>query len=183
MNIVVRSGGLRNAPKREYREKSILLDVTHADPQAPLHLRGDSADQHGSVISTSEARKRQHYARPGHVSFDERSNKIATLAVESLGRFGGEDSAFIDQWAASVVGGRDGESMAGKEVVKERLLQIVSVFSSSTLIWRSPPPMMSPLSRSWTRLAEALTCSFLSHMWQGGASTKLSRISRREISM
>ena len=44
MNIVVRSGGLRNAPKREYREKSILLDVTHADPQAQVRLRGRSAD-------------------------------------------------------------------------------------------------------------------------------------------
>ena len=52
-----------------------------------------------------------------------------------------------------------------------------------TLIWRSPPPMMSPLSRSWARLAKALTCSFLSYMWQGGASTKLPCISRREISM
>ena len=37
--------------------------------------------------------------------------------------------------------------------------------------------MMSALSGSWTGLAEALTRSFL--MWQGGAFTKLSRISRR----
>ena len=43
--------------------------------------------------------------------------------------------------------------------------------------------MMLPMSRSWTRLAEALACSFLSYMRQGGASTKLSRISRREVSM
>ena len=31
-DIVVRRGGLRDAPNREYREKSILLDVTHAEP-------------------------------------------------------------------------------------------------------------------------------------------------------
>ena len=30
MDIVVRRGGLSDAPNREYREKSILLDVTHA---------------------------------------------------------------------------------------------------------------------------------------------------------
>ena len=38
-----------------------------------------------------------------------------------------EGSKFIDQLAASVVGGRNGGSMARKGVVKERLLQIISV--------------------------------------------------------
>ena len=76
---------------------------------------------------TSEARKCPHYARLGHVSFDERSHKLATLAVESFGRLGVEDSSFIDQLAASVVGGRDGGSMAREGVAKERLLQIISV--------------------------------------------------------
>ena len=79
------------------------------------------------AASTSEARKRQHYDRPGHLSFDERSHKLATLAVESFGRFGVEGSNFIDQLAASVVGGRDGGSMARKGVVKECLLQIIAV--------------------------------------------------------
>ena len=81
---------------REYRDKSILLDVTHADPQAQVHLRGGSTNHDGSVASTSEARKRQHYARPGHVSFDERSHKLSTLAVESFERLGIEGSNFID---------------------------------------------------------------------------------------
>ena len=47
--------------------------------------------------------------------------------MDSFGRLGEESSTFIDQLAASVVGGRDGGSMATKEAVKERLLQIVSV--------------------------------------------------------
>ena len=51
-----------------------MLDVIHADPQAQIHLRGGSADHDGSAASTSEARKRQHCPRPGHVSFDERSH-------------------------------------------------------------------------------------------------------------
>ena len=72
-------------------------------------------------------RKRQHYARPGHVSFDERSHKRTTVAVDRFERLGVEGSYyFIDQLAASVVGGRDGESMARKGLLKERLLQIVS---------------------------------------------------------
>ncbi|CAN0554571.1 unnamed protein product, partial [Laminaria digitata] len=44
--------------------KSILLDVAHAYPQAQVHLRGGSTDHDGSAASTSEVRKRQHYARP-----------------------------------------------------------------------------------------------------------------------
>ena len=84
MDIFISSGGIRDAPNREYREKSILLDVSHVDPQAQVHLRGGSADHDGSAASTSEMRKRQHCARLGHVSFDERSNKLATLAVKAL---------------------------------------------------------------------------------------------------
>ena len=99
----------------------------HADPQAQVHLQAGSADHDGSAASTSETRMRQHYARPGHVSFDERSDKLTPFAVESFGRLGVEGSYFIDQLAASVVGGRDGGSMARKGVLKERLLQIVSV--------------------------------------------------------
>ena len=53
--------------KRECRKKFIPLDITHADPQAQEHLcEGGSADHDGLAASTSEARKRQHYARPGH---------------------------------------------------------------------------------------------------------------------
>ena len=107
MDIVIRRGGLRDAPNREYRDKSILLDVNHADQQAQVYLRGGSADHDGSAASTSAACKRQQYARPGHVSFDERSHKLATLSVESFGRLGVEGSKFIDQLAASVVRGRD----------------------------------------------------------------------------
>ena len=88
MNIVIEAGGLRDATAPEYRDKSILVDVTYANPQAGVHMRAGSADRNGSAASTSEARKRNHYARPGQVSFDERSYKLATLAVESFGRLG-----------------------------------------------------------------------------------------------
>ena len=61
------------------------------------------------------------------MAFDERSHKLAVLAVGSFGRLGVEVSNFIDQLAASVVGGRDCGSMVRKGVVKECLLQIISV--------------------------------------------------------
>ena len=73
------------------------------------------------------ARKRNRYARPGQVSFDERSYKLATLAVESSERLGKEGSDLIDQVAASIVGGTDASSLARKGVWKERLFQIISV--------------------------------------------------------
>ena len=126
MGIVIRRGGLRNAPNPEYRDESILVDVAHADPQAQVHKQVGSADHDGSAAFTSGAHKRQHYVRPGQVSFDERSHKLTTVAVESFGRLGVEGSYFIDQLAASVLGGRGGGSMAKKGVLKERLLQIVS---------------------------------------------------------
>ena len=67
--IVVRRRRQRDAHNREYREKPILLDVTHADPQAQIHLRGGIVDQDRSAACISEARKSQPYARPGLVSF------------------------------------------------------------------------------------------------------------------
>ena len=101
MDIDIWKGCLREAPNREYRDKSILLDVTHAHPQAQVHLRGVSADHDGSAASTSEARKRQHYVRPGHVYIDERSHKLDTLAADSFERLGVEVHQLHRQRAAT----------------------------------------------------------------------------------
>ena len=104
MDIVIERRGLQDASASNFRQKNILIDVTDADPQAGVQLRAGSADQDGSATSTSEARKRNHYARVGHVYFDERSHKLVTLAVESFGRLGMERSEFTDQLATSTVG-------------------------------------------------------------------------------
>ena len=90
MDTVIERGGLRDATSSEYRNKAILLDVTHTDPQARVHMRDGSADRDGSAVSTSEARKRDHHARVGQVSFNEHRHKLVTLAVESFGRLGKE---------------------------------------------------------------------------------------------
>ena len=73
-----------------------IPDVIHAGPQARVHLRGGSAGYDGSAASISEARKRHHYARPGYVSFDERSHRLATFAAEICKRLRLERSNFID---------------------------------------------------------------------------------------
>ena len=124
---MIEAGGLRDATASEYRGKWTLLDVTYADPQARVHMRAGSAYRNGSAASTSKARKRNHYARPGQVSFDEHSYKLDTLAVESFGRLGKEGSDLIDQVAASIVGGTDASSLVRKGVCKERLFQRISV--------------------------------------------------------
>ena len=95
MDIVIERGGLRDVTSSEYRNKAILLDVTHADPQARVHMRNGRADRDGSAASTSEARNRNHCARVRQVSFDEHSHKLATLAVESFGCLGKEGSEHI----------------------------------------------------------------------------------------
>ena len=90
-------------------------------------MRDGSVDRGGSAASTSEARNRNHYARVGQVSFNERSNELVTLAVESLGCLGKEGSELIDKLAASIVGGTDGGSLTRKSVCEEHLFQTISV--------------------------------------------------------
>ena len=111
----------------EYRYKAILLDVTHADPQAVGHIRAGSANGDGLTAYKSEARKRSHYARPKQVPFNERSYKLATLAVESFGCLGKGGNNLIDQLAAGIARGTDASALAKKGFCKERLFQIISV--------------------------------------------------------
>ena len=133
IDIVIKAGGLKDATALEDRDKSILLDVTYADPQEGVRMRAGSADRNGSAASTSEARKRNPYARPGHVFFDERSYKLATLAVESFGRLGKEGSGLMDQVAASIIGGTDASSLARKNLCKKRVFQIISVTTQAAI--------------------------------------------------
>ena len=70
------------------------------------------------------------------MTFDERSHKLITLALESFGPLSREANEYIDQLETSVVGGKDGGAMAKKIICKERLLQIVSVTSWVTISLR-----------------------------------------------
>ena len=127
----IEARGLQDTTASEHRNKAILLDVTYAG----VHMRTGSADRDGSAASTSETRKRKRYGRPGQVSFDKRSYKLATLAMESFGRLGKKGSDLIDQVATSIVGGTDGSSLARKGVCKERFFQIIYV-TTHVAIWR-----------------------------------------------
>ena len=55
MDIVIEAGGLRDAAASEYRNKTIILDITYADPHAMIHMRTGSADRNGSAASASQA--------------------------------------------------------------------------------------------------------------------------------
>ena len=101
--------------------------VTGACPVATHLILRVNVRTTTTTATTSEARKRNHYARPGQAPFDERSYKLATLVVESFGRPGIKGSDLIDQVAASIVGGTDASSLARKGVCMERLFQIISV--------------------------------------------------------
>ena len=122
MGMAINRGGLRNATSSDYCNKAILLDVTYAY-QSVGHIRAGSADRDGLAASESEAHKRSHYARSSEVSFDERSYRLVTHAVEGFGRLDQEGSDPMNQATATVVGGTDIESLARKCVCNERRLQ------------------------------------------------------------
>ena len=75
MDIVTEAGGPRDATYgiSEYRNKAMLLGITHTGPQAGIYTQTSGADRGGSAASTFEARERSHHASPGQMSFDKRS--------------------------------------------------------------------------------------------------------------
>lgn len=112
---------LRDSAFGEFNDKPIPLDITHGDSQARVHLRGGSADEDGPATAISKARKLEHYAL-AHDKCPSTSggtnSKLATFEVESSWCLGIESSVLTDQLAASVVGRKDGRSMARKGVLK-----------------------------------------------------------------
>ena len=86
VDSVVPAGGLRKASIMVYRHRGLLIDDAVSDPQAMVHLRNGSGDADGSASSSTEVYKSAHNAGPGQCSFDERSYKQTTFAVESFER-------------------------------------------------------------------------------------------------
>ena len=128
-------------------------------------MRAGSANRDGFAAYKSEARKRSHYARPGQVSFDERSYKLSTLAVESFGRLGKKGSDLIDQMAASIVGYTDVSSLARKGVCKERLVQIISVTTQVAISRRVHRYQLALRDRQATRGRREITGIPLPMTW------------------
>lgn len=104
----------------------LLIDETHAEPQAATYLQRRSATNDGIAAATSKACRSAHYARPGCVSFDERIFKLTTLAVESFGPLGRNDEELLKQVATRVVGGEGGRGKTREGVLVERLRQVIS---------------------------------------------------------
>lgn len=115
MNIVIRKIVPRSVPKQECRDKAVLLDETHVDPWVQIRKQGSRTDHDRSVGFISEARKRQHYPRPGEVPFNEYIQKLPWFLVESFGR---EGTILIDHLTENMAGGRGGRSLARKGICK-----------------------------------------------------------------
>ena len=109
--------------------------------------------------------KRDHYARPGHVPFDECSHKLVTTAVEIFGCLGRERSDFIDQLATSVIGVREGGGMAKKGICRDRFLQIVSVTSEVAISRRVHRYKLALRDRRATRGRKKEEGGLLSMAW------------------
>ena len=71
-------------------------DEISLDPGGRLHHCNGHTNVDGSVPSSPEVLKSEHYACPGQVSFDERNYKLTTLVVESLECFGGSGIDIVD---------------------------------------------------------------------------------------
>ena len=69
----------------------------------------------------------------------------------------------------------------GKHVFELGTLMWAKELSLSTLIWRSPPPVVSDLSWAWMGVVGGQDSLVLSCKWQGGAFTNPSRVRRGDI--
>ena len=113
---------LRTASVHHHNEV-ILPDVTYmCDPQAGVHMRTGINSAHrdeSAASSTSEARKRNHKARPQQVPFDECSYyKLATLAVKALGTSGRKAATWTSRYWPAQSEGRTDRPYRGKASAK-----------------------------------------------------------------
>ena len=109
-------------------KKDVSIYGNFAHPQATAHLRNRNTEAGGYAASRAETRKSVYYVRSGYVSFEECSYKLTTgVAVEHFGRLGKSGTEFVNRLVTNVVGGADSNNLRRKRVVKERLIQSVSV--------------------------------------------------------
>lgn len=111
---------------RKYRQKAILRDVTYADLQAGPTCGREALTESDQLLLMLRFASAITPV-PGLLSFDERSDKLATLAVESFGRLERTGSDLADQMTDTRVGGTDGSSLARKGVCEECLFKVISV--------------------------------------------------------
>lgn len=124
-----RRGGLRDVKKPGVpRQSHPARWNSHADAQARGHLYAAALTTKGQLpLSPSRASTSTILVR-GQVPFDKRQ-KACPFRGGKLGASRREDGSFIDQSAASVVGGRDGGSLAKNTIYKEHIMRIVSVIT------------------------------------------------------
>ena len=101
-------------------------------------MRAGSADKENLVASKYEARKRNHYARPGQPSINERKYKLAALAVKSLQAYSTVQGSTVQKRTAqhSTVQ----YSTVQYSTVQHSTEQYSNVQCSTCLLYTSPSP-------------------------------------------
>ena len=119
VDIAIERGGLRDASASGFQRKRVLQQLKSPTRKQGFTCVAEVLTKMDQLLhSTSEARKRNHYTRVGRVSFDERSRKLVTFAVERFGRLGMKASEFIDQMSTRVVEERGGGAMTKRGICK-----------------------------------------------------------------
>ena len=100
MDIVIEASGLQDATASEYHATNRYSSASRMRSHKREPTCGQAARIETDQRLPLPRRASNHYAGPGQVSFDERSYKLVTVAVEHFGSLGKESSGLIDQVAA-----------------------------------------------------------------------------------
>ena len=100
-----------------------------------VHLRNGSADADGYAASSAEECKSAHNAGPGQCSFDERSYKLTTFALENFKPLLKSGIELVDRLASSLVRVADDGNLRRKGW--KRNTYIETLFITCMYVWSS----------------------------------------------
>ena len=117
--------GLRDETSPKYRDEAILLDTNPCSPKrGDISMAAALTAKNQLPLPPSRPSARPILVQDKHPSTSAATN-LPLFAVESFGRLGREGGGFIDQSAASVVGG----GMENRKGIYKNLLWIFSVIT------------------------------------------------------
>ena len=122
-DIAFRRGAMGAASSSVYQNKGIFLGVTHEEEARPtMGLLPEPLRR--EIVSTMLAQD---------TCPDEPGFELTTFAVESFGRLGEGGYQFINEIASHAAGGGNVVSMRRRGIIKEHILQLVSVVTQVTI--------------------------------------------------
>jgi len=97
MDLVISPGSLASAQDEDFRDKTILLDITVPNPAAVSHILHHSDRTAGIAAAAGEKLHRDKYTVKHGFTFAPATSTLVAFAIESYGRLGGEATHFIDE--------------------------------------------------------------------------------------